>query len=438
MEQPNRGSETPTGIDVNPLGGHVRSDLPGRFNELDVLRRHWQRFAAVWQGAVVPPYEVLIHASSGCNLRCDWCIGDHVPLELWDEEREQLVMLDAAKDAPERLADNLAVPANMLKLVTDITDYRVEAGFRQGGRDFSASFGVQTVSFSGLIGEPLVARRALIPAFGLLAERGVRFGIFTNAVLMDEEVTEALLAAGYVHISIDAGSGPTYAQLKYGGRSAGAAMFDRALANLQRLARRRAETGTHVEINTSFVLYPENYHEVFEAAKLARDAGADSMRLKQDNSGQRLLNAEQAEHAAQLIRRIRDEVETDEFRLLEIHRIGQTAEMARTCPTCSITDLMAAVGSDGHLYPCNYHPRPGGYSYGSAIEQPFAAVWEGAQRQKLRRELPVICPKVCDPFKNRSNRLLAHAKDVASHEGLDRLEQYVTSLVDSGAYESGS
>ncbi|MFF7094711.1 radical SAM protein [Streptomyces rubradiris] len=205
-------------VETNPLAPYVRSDLPGRFNELDVLRRHWARFAAVSQGAIVPPYEVLIHPSSGCNLRCAWCIGDHVPLELWDEQREQLVMLDAAKDASDRLPDHLTSPENMLKLIGDIVDYEVEAPYRQGGEDRSGVFTVEAVSFSGLIGEPLVARKALIPAFALLAERGIRYGIFTNAVLMDDACIEALLPAGYVHISIDAGTPGTYADLKYGGR----------------------------------------------------------------------------------------------------------------------------------------------------------------------------------------------------------------------------
>ncbi|KPI24999.1 Radical SAM domain protein [Actinobacteria bacterium OV320] len=421
-------------VQTNPLAPFVRSDLPGRFNELDVLRRHWPRFAAVSQGAVVPPYEVLIHPSSGCNLRCAWCIGDHVPLELWDEQREQLVTLDAAKDARDRLPDHLASPENMLKLIGGIVDYEVAAPYRQGGEDRSSVFKVEAVSFSGLIGEPLVARKALIPAFTLLAERGIRYGIFTNAVLMDDACIEALLPAGYVHISIDAGTPETYADLKYGGRKAGKVMFERALANLTRLVQRRAETGSDVEINTSFVMYPENYHEVYAAARLIRQTGADSLRLKQDNSGERPLTPEQASHASRLIEQIRSDLTTDTFRLLEIHKVGQTAEMARTCSTCSITDLMAAVGSDGCLYPCNYHPRPGGFSYGSALDKSFATVWEGQLRRELRSQLPVICPKVCDPFKNRSNRLLAEAKQVVATSGIDRLEGHVADLVNGGAY----
>jgi hypothetical protein len=100
----------------------------------------------------------------------------------------------------------------------------------------------------------------------------------------------------------------------------------------------------------------------------------------------------------------------------------------RRFDSCSITNLMAAVGSDGHLYPCNYHPRPGGASYGSAIETSFREVWEGTQRMRMRRELPCICPKVCDPFKNRANEMLAAANAIVSEHGLDALSAAVDEL----------
>jgi hypothetical protein len=62
-------------------------------------------------------------------------------------------------------------------------------------------------------------------------------------------------------------------------------------------------------------------------------------------------------------------------------------------------------------------------------------VWEGGRRLELRGQLPSICPKVCDPFKNRSNRLLARARDVAAADGPDRLEQAVEELLGAQVYE---
>lgn len=420
---------------VTSLQGHFRADLRGRFNELDVLRREWPRFAAAQAGQVLPPYEVLIHPSSGCNLRCEWCIGDHVPLEIWDEKREQLRLLDASKQAPARLPDVLAAPDSMLKLVRDIVAYRKVGSYRSAGTDHTTEFGVRNVSFSGLIGEPLIARRALVPAIGYLVEHGIRVGLFTNGVLMDDTVIDALLDAAYVHLSLDAATANTYAALKFSGQDAGRAKFEHAVTHLRQLVARRAATDAGVEVNVSFIVYPENHHEVYDAALIAKDAGADRLRLKRDISGDKLLDAKQHSQADGLIGRIRDELVDDTFELVEVHKLDYLGDLTRTFSVCQITDLMAAVGSDGNLYPCNYHPRPGGASYGSAIETSFQEVWEGETRAKLRHRLPDICPSVCDPFKNRANRMLAVARDIVATHGIDHLEHDVDQLVATGVYD---
>lgn len=417
------------------LEGHFRRDIPGRFNELDVLRRQWARYAATATGQVLPPYEVLIHPSSGCNLRCEWCIGDHVPLEIWDDEQETRMLLDASKQAPDRLPDVLADPVAMIKLAQDLVAYRMTGSYRSGGIDHEATFAVENISFSGLIGEPLVARAALVPAMAYLADHGKRVGLFTNGVLIDDRVIDVLLRTAYVHLSLDAATPATYAALKFRGHRAGELKFERAVANLRRLVQRREETGSRLEVSVSFILYPDNYHEVYDAAVLVRAAGADRLRLKRDISGGKLLDAAQRAEANALIGRIRDDLVGDRFDLIEIHQLDYLAESTRSFRTCSITDLMAAVGSDGHLYPCNYHPRPGGASYGSVVDSSFRAVWEGTQRARIRGELPGICPKVCDPFKNRANKMLEAAGEIVTSHGLDHLEADVAKLVGGGAYD---
>lgn len=423
-------------VSVASLRGSFRPDLPGRFNELDVLRREWPRFAANVAGEVLPPYEVLVHPSSGCNLRCQWCIGDHVPLEIWDSRREILTVLEASKEAPERLPDVLADPSAMMKLARELVGYRKTGTYRSGGVDRTAEFGVRAVSFWGLIGEPLVARRALVPVIGHLLGEGMRVGLFTNGVLMDDPVIDVLVGAAYVNLSLDAATADTYARLKFRDHPVGRAKFERAVANLTALAQRRRAAGSELEINVSFILYPGNYHEVYDAAVLAKRAGADRIRLKRDISGERLLDAIQRERAAVLIGRIREELVDDSFALVEIHKLDYLDGLERTFPVCSITDLVAAVGSDGCLYPCNYHPRPGGASYGSVVETSFAQVWEGEQRARIRATLPGICPKVCDPFKQRANTMLFEAKQLIAARGLEYLEQDVAGLLEASAYDT--
>ncbi|MDQ1249451.1 MAG: hypothetical protein QG597_3826, partial [Actinomycetota bacterium] len=213
------------------------------------------------------------------------------------------------------------------------------------------------------------------------------------------------------------------------------AMFERAVANMRTLAEERHRLGTDVEIGVSFIVYPQNHREVYDAAVLARQSGADRIRLKRDISGQRVLDSGQAATVAGLIDRIRAEVVDDSFTLVEVHRVNDVTDLGRRFSACSITDVVAAVGSDGHLYPCNYHPRPGGASYGSAIDSSFAQVWEGVRRARLRDQLPTICPAVCDPFKHRANTLLRVGRDLADARGLGALEREVADLVQARVYD---
>jgi MoaA/NifB/PqqE/SkfB family radical SAM enzyme len=404
---------------MNPILRNVRKDLPGRFNEIDLLRREWERVVATFSGEIVPPFEVLIHPSSACNLLCVWCIGDHVPIV------GKLGVLEAAKTSDERLPDALAKPENMLKVIEDIIGYRKTLTCERDGVTVRREFQVESVSFSGLIGEPLVAKAAVVAAMQRLVEAERRTGIFTNGVMMDESTWDVLVRCAYVHVSVDAGTPETYGRIKFAGRPHGSQMFERALANLRELVRRRASTpGSPLAINTSFVLYPENFHEVYRAARILKDLGVDTLRIKQDNSAKRLLGDEDRVVAQALLDRIEAELVDERFRLIQIHRLSDPSEMQRGAPACHITDLMAAIGSDGHLYPCNYHPRPNGATYGSAITDGFAAVWEGARRAATRCQLPSICPKVCDPYKNRSNRMLHGARAAFAADGVSGLERH--------------
>lgn len=413
----------------NPLMTYIRKDIPGRFNEVDIVKRQWPRIVACMQCDTIPPYEVIIHPSSTCNLCCVWCIGDQVPIET---SNNRLNVLDASKTSSQRLADSLRNPENMLRVIKSILDYKKIGIYTENGQEHTKEFKVENVSFSGLIGEPLVSRNAVIAAMRLLISNGLRVGIYTNGVLMDESALDTIVESAYINLSLDAGNGESYRLLRSGGKKNGEKLFNQALQNLKRLVKKRGnKPGSTLEINASFVLYPGNYAEVFDAASILKDIGVDILRLKQDISRQRLLNAEQRKKAQALLNKIRVELVDEQFKLVEIHKLYDTDEMKRSCSTCLITELMAAIGSDGNLYPCNYHPRPGGATYGNAINTPFGEIWEGEIRKEIKKRLPHICPAVCDPFKNRSNGLLCTIKDIYQSEGLDRLEVYKEELVES-------
>ena len=401
----------------------MRTDIPARFNEYNALDRNWLRYAATLQGLIVPPYEVLIHPSSSCNLRCNWCIGEHVPsAEEWRIAEDSTIIARDAEVVREGmfLPNRLSDPTAMMHLVEGIVNYKKNVSVLTSQGHINENFKVETVSFSGLIGEPLSSRKALVPAINYLSQNNINVGLFTNATILDDDIIDSLLRAEYVLISLDADNPDTYANLKFGGRDHGKKLFAKAIGNIRKLVQIRNKSGSALKVNASFILYPENYQELLSAARLAKQMGVDCFRLKQDNSGSKRLTGEQANEAKALIFRAKEELNDENFTIVSIHKNLTIEETLRDFSQCQITDLMAAVGSDGCLYPCNYHPRPGGINYGDAAHKPtaFQEVWEGKKRQELKRNLPSICPPTCDPFKNRANKMMQPLKAAHAAEGL--------------------
>lgn len=137
---------------------------------------------------------------------------------------------------------------------------------------------------------------------------------------------------------------------------------------------------------------------------------------------------DQKRHCIELLDRIRNELHSNDFVFIQIHKLDEELDLTRNFSKCRITDLMAAVGSDGHMYPCNYHPRPGGHSYGSVVDNSFQDIWEGELRKSLKCKLPKICPAVCDPFKTRANGLLQKSADLTKIIGFDHFGRAVSNI----------
>jgi len=410
----------------------VRGDIPAKFNELNALNRHWFRYLGNMQGFILPPYEVLIHPSSSCNLRCQWCIGEHVPSENLDKPNVFFSSDGSEKRSEMDIQNSLADPKNMLKVLQSIIDYKETVQIKSNTGIESYTFGIEAVSFSGLIGEPLSSKASVIQGIHLLADHGIRVGLFTNATLFDDNVITALLRADYVLVSLDAATAKTYADLKFSGSMHGYRMYEKVIANVKKLILQKNIHNSKLAVNCSFILYPENYFEVYEAAKLAKSLGINYFRIKQDNSGSKRLSVDQIAEVKELILLAQTELDSKDFKIITLHKDLSIEETQRVFTTCQITDLMAAIGSDGHMYPCNYHPRPGGLSYGDTVNEGFKKIWCGDKRKNIKKRIPLDCPPTCDPFKNRANALMEPISNIYKTEGVNSATKLMESLMSIG------
>lgn len=391
-------------IENNELKEVVRNDLPGRFCELDFLKRNWSRILNVFDGNILPPYEILIHSSSICNLYCKWCIGNHV----------------ADKQSKEALLDNnLNDLENMKKVVSGILNYKkVGKNYDNGERQ---EFKVENVSFSGITGEPMVSKEAILYAIEELSNNGLRVGMFTNGTLLTEETHSTILKMAYVLISVDAGKETTYSKLKCDGRNL--KMLNMVFDNIKALSDKKKIYNSKLDINVGYIINQYNYNEIYDLAKKLKGLGVHYFRIKTDIASEMLMNEEQIKEARKQMEDVKKLLNDENFEIVEIHRLGDEKQKKRNFDKCFIHYLMGAISADGRVYPCNYHPKKNGYFYDSAINKDFGEIWDNLMKYDIDMNIPNICPDRCDPFKNRTNKMLEVAYKIYKEKGIEYLKE---------------
>ena len=239
---------------MRKLNETIRQDLPGRFSELDFFRRNFSRIVNIYEGNIMPPYEVLIHPCSYCNLSCKWCIGSYVTRDI---NKDKL------------LETKLNQVSNMKKIIEGILNYKKE------GKDYisekTSSFKVENVSFSGITGEPMISKDAISYAIKELKKSGIRVGMFTNGVLITPDIQKEILKMDYVLISIDAGNAKTYTRLKCNGKENGT--FEKVLNNIESLSKQKEKNNSQLDINIGYIINQYNYEQVYELAKILKKIG---------------------------------------------------------------------------------------------------------------------------------------------------------------------
>lgn len=395
--------------EINDLEKYVRKDLPGRFNEIDILKRNWSRVLNIFDGNILPPFEILIHTSSICNLCCKWCIGNYV---------------SSKQNKSNLLPNELHNVESMKKVIDGILSYK------KIGKDYETGklkeFKVENVSFSGITGEPMMSKDSIIYAINKLVDNGIRVGMFTNGTLLTEDIFDSILRMSYVLISIDAGNNDTYCKMKCDNKKSN--IFDNLLKNIKLLAKKKKEVNSNLDINIGYVINQYNYNQIYELAIKLKAIGVHYFRLKTDIASIMLMNDAQIKEAKEQIKLVKECCNDNNFELVEIHKLGDEKQKSREISNCYIHYLMGAISADGKVYPCNYHPKPNGYSYDSCVNKSFGDIWDNLMQYNIDTKIPTICPKVCDPFKNRANKLLEVAHDIYKTKGIDYLKKCVKDI----------
>jgi radical SAM protein with 4Fe4S-binding SPASM domain len=358
--------------------------------ERKLILEHGDRVKAILQGKNIPPYELEIQPSSFCNARCIHCFGkEFEPLE------NRLYNKEAAD-----------------KIIKEVLEFN-----REG-------FQIDNVKFCGSTGEPLMNYLTPYMIGEFSKERKVI--LFTNGLLIGraknyEQYLERIAKADNIVLSLDAGSTTTLWEIKPGMKMSKITIEDilKGVSKIKQIS--------DANVDVSYVINKRNYFDLIKAGRAAKEAGADSLKIRID-----MMDRTVSKMYAEDIKRIIHEVkkyEDDTFKVIAIHSDEEIAEIDsshfHTKGSCFTSSLWACVAPDASIYPCGHIANGRNESYGNLLEKSFPEIWDGEERKRITSNLPEKYCTLCSPSSLRRNELMTFLAKTKQEQGYEAVADII-------------
>lgn len=330
--------------------------------------RHLDIVQAAREGKPARPAHVQIILSDLCNQACNFCAyrdPSYTSSQMFYEIKPSGAGLRRDEEHPERNYNpNRMIPLEKLKEIIEDC----------------ATMGVSGIQFTGG-GEPTV-HPDFHRALNLAQYEGMATSLVTNGVNAGKRFDEwgkDLLCLKWIRFSLDAAREETYCRV----RNVPSAHFQAALAAVRRLREARDEAGGKGPvIGVGFVVTPDNWQEAGVTALLARDLGADNIRISAQFSAgdEKIFEGFHAECAA--LCREAEKLSTDTFTVY--NRFGEkTADLKQHSPEeqlCSYQIFTTYIGADLNVYRCCVQAYNERGIVGSIKDQRFRDLWMKQER----------------------------------------------------------
>jgi MoaA/NifB/PqqE/SkfB family radical SAM enzyme len=252
-------------------------------------------------------------------------------------------------------------------------------------------------------GEPLM-HPVVGTVITILHEASLKVGLVTNGTLIGRYLDELASMAWWVRVSVDAATQETYDRFRPSRRKT--SVFPLVIGNMRKLAARKMG-----RLGYSFLLMQRfgdrgrvtdsNYHELYQAGKLAKDIGCDYFEVKAMlDSDHFTINQPAADIAAaeEQIARLRL-LEDDTFRVLsssnwETVRRDTHPVQPKEYASCAVAELRTTVTPNG-VYICPYHRGDERGRLGEVSTMSFGQMWASADTTIIdpRRDCRFFCAR---------------------------------------------
>lgn len=223
-------------------------------------------------------------------------------------------------------------------------------------------------------GEPL-----MYPHFrqvlDLINRTELELALVTNGVLLNQDIINQLTRASWIRVSIDAATSDTYAKVQ----RCSPKEFDKVVENVKLLTQHLPNT----IIGASFIVSPDNYKEMYDAAALYKSLGVHNVRFsiaytkEQTKLFKPFLN-----EMNELTNKAR-ELNEDNFRVFALNtdhmiHLGQKKKYKKCWYSC----FTAAIEANGDVRPCCTIKALPHSCFGNINDNSFVNIWFGEKRKK--------------------------------------------------------
>ncbi|MHA2023961.1 MAG: radical SAM protein [Candidatus Thorarchaeota archaeon] len=303
---------------------------------------HFDKLERLKKGQQTVPIQIQFVPSNTCNQRCSFCAYR---------------MKKAVNNQMFREQEMLSYE----KSVECLDDF--------------AAMGVKGVHFTGG-GEPLV-HPDIRDMFNDTLSRGLDLALVSNGVALNEELCNLLGRAVWVRISIDSATAETYSQI----RGVKPNVFFKVIENVKNLVKCRRDQGCVIGIG--YVVNANNYHEIFQGAKLAKELGVDNVRISGafTPGGYQYFDGFR-DKAREMAAQAEEELSDSNFKVFNLFndRMKDLFESKQAPHFCSVKELITFVGADYNVYTCCTLAYNSAGLIGSIKEQSFRELWKSQKK----------------------------------------------------------
>lgn len=305
---------------------------------------HPNKLAELRAGKQTTPLQIQLVPTNICNQRCHFC-AYRLKGYLSNEKFNERDTLDFAK---------------IKEIIIDMEDMSIPSLLITGG------------------GEPLVYPD-IENVCQMALDKNIELALITNGLALTDNICKILGNGVWVRISLDSSNPITYKFLKHTSQDS----FNKVIKNAEKLVKYKKTT----IIGMGFVIEKENYKEVLEAAKIAKNIGIDNFRISATLTPTGYEYFDSFKEEASALANDAELLSDNKFTVFNLfsYRMKQSQQNYDTqnynfCPT---KELMVYIGADYNVYMCCILAYNQNGFIGNIKDTTFKSLWMSAQKQKL-------------------------------------------------------